>query len=164
MSTELNEVVLIHGVFRADFFDRLKKNVKNVVVLEGRPSLKASKDACAQLQKIGLTATVVADNMAGYLFSKGLVSQVWLASQTVDKNGAVCPIGSLILAVLAKKHQVAVFAFPSGEKSKPLGKPGDLQKFNGQNIVSGKVKAFVPLIEWVDAKYLSGDTFKEDSD
>lgn len=164
MSTELHKVILIHGVFPSNFFDRLKKNGKNVVVLEGRPSLKASKNACAQLQRIGLTPTVVADNMAGYLFSKGLVSQVWLASQASDKNGAVCPVGSLILAVLAKKHRVSVFTFSSGEKSRPLGKPGDLQKFNGQNIVCGKVKAFVPLIEWVDAKYLSGDTFKEDSD
>ena len=155
MSTELKEVVLIHGVFRPDFFATLRKGGKDVVVLEGRPCLAAAREACAHLYKIHILPTVMADNMAGYLFSKGLVKEIWLASEAVDKKGAMCEIGALILAVLGKKHKVSVFTFPAGRKNKPLGKSDDLQKFNGQKVVTTKVKAFVPLIEWVPAKYLS---------
>lgn len=102
MSIKLNNVALIQGVFRPDFFTFLKKSKKNIVVLEGRPSLQAARENCLQLQKIGITPTLMADNMAGYLFSKGIVKEVWIASQATDKNGAMCDIGALIVAVLAK--------------------------------------------------------------
>lgn len=154
MSTELKDVVLIQGLFRKDFFGALSKCGKDVVVLEGRPGLEASRDSVAHLQKIKIVPTVMADNMAGYLFSKGIVSEIWLAAQASDKSGAMGEIGALILAVLAKKHKVPVFTFPAGRKSKPFGKPADLQKFNGQTVVAGKVKAFVPLNEWVPVKYI----------
>ncbi|MCC6758160.1 MAG: hypothetical protein IT395_00855 [Candidatus Omnitrophica bacterium] len=154
MSTELKDVVLIQGVFRKDFFGALSQCKKDVVVLEGRPNLEAAHDACKHLQKAKIVPTVMADNMAGYLFSKGFVKEIWLAAQANDKAGAMCEIGALILAVLAKKHSVPVFTFPAGKKNKPFGKPADLQKFNGQSVVTGKVKAFVPLNEWVPAKYI----------
>ncbi len=155
MSSELKNVILIHGVFKKDFFGPLGQDKKDVVVLEGRPSLQAAHQASAHLEKTLITPTVMADNMAGYLFSKGLVKEVWLAFQATDKTGAMCQIGALILAVLAKKHCVPVFIYPAGRKTPPFGKPRDLQKFDGQYIVKGRIKAFVPLNEWVPAKYLT---------
>ena len=154
MFIELKEVVLIQGVFRKDFFGALRQCGKDVVVLEGRPSLEAAHDSCAHLQKLNIVPTVMADNMAGYLFSKGFVKEIWLAAQANDKMGAMCEIGALILAVLAKKHRVPVFTFPAGKKNKPFGKPADLQKFSGHSVLTGKVKAFVPLNECVPAKYI----------
>ncbi|MCB9771271.1 MAG: hypothetical protein H6754_01780 [Candidatus Omnitrophica bacterium] len=155
MSTEIKNVTLIYGAFKEDFFTALKKcQVKDIVVLEGRPTLESSRHAVLNLKKIGIIPTIIADNMAGYLFSKGLVKETWLASQAEDKAGAMCEIGALILAVLAKNHQIPVFTYAAEKKRKPLGKPADLQKFNGQSVVTGKIKAFVPLIEWVPAKYL----------
>ncbi|MCB9757760.1 MAG: hypothetical protein H6753_04960 [Candidatus Omnitrophica bacterium] len=155
MSTKLKNVVLIQGVFRPDVFPLLKKLKKDVVVLEGRPSLQAARENCSRLQKMGLMPTLMADNMAGYLFSKGIVKEVWIASQTIDKEGAMCEIGALIIAVLAKKHHIPVFTHCAGKKIKPLSNPKAIQKFNGQSVITGKVKAFVPLLEWVPAKYIS---------
>jgi methylthioribose-1-phosphate isomerase len=161
MSIKLKNVVLIQGVFRADFFSLLKKSKKDVVVLEGRPSLQAARENCLQLQKMGMTPTLMADNMAGYLFSKAMVKEVWIASQSIDKNGAMCDIGALVVAILAKKHDIPVFTYFAGRTSKPFGKSSDLQKFNGQSVVTAKVKAFVPLIEWVPAKYINkGKTYE----
>lgn len=155
MLTDIKDVVLLHGVFKEDAFNQLKEStLKSIVVLEGRPYLEAARNSSANLLKRGLTPIVMADNMAGYLFSKGLVKEVWLAAQTHDKNGAMYQIGALILAVLAKKHGVPTRVLPAGRKTKAIGKPADLQKFNGQNVVPAKVKAFVPLLEWVAAKYL----------
>ena len=159
MSTELKDSVIVHGFFNDNFFDNLKKSSKvNVIVLEGRPSLKSGRESSANLQKRGIVPTVIADNMAGYLFFKNAVKEVWLSGQAVDKNGAMCEIGSLVLAVLAKKHSVPVFVALTDKSQafgrQAFGKPADLQKFNGQNVISGKIKAFVPLIEWVPAKYL----------
>jgi translation initiation factor 2B subunit (eIF-2B alpha/beta/delta family) len=153
MSTDLKDAVIVHGFFKSDFFGSFK-NCGSVIVLEGRPSLESGREAVENLQKHGILPTVIADNMAGYLFSKGAVKEVWLSAQASDKTGAMCEIGSLILAVLAKKHSVPVYISAASRKSKAFGKAGDLQKFNGQGVVGGKVKAFVPLIEWVPKKYI----------
>jgi hypothetical protein len=46
--------------------------------------------------------------MAGSLFFNGYVKEVVLACQYADKTGALCDMGALILAVLAKKHKVDI--------------------------------------------------------
>lgn len=153
MSVEIKECVIIHGNFKPVFFDELSKQKRDIVVLEGRPDLKAGRASCRRLQKIGITPTVMADNMAGYLFAKGLVSQVCLSGLPAQDKGAECVIGALILAVLAKHHKVPVSVYPHAGILKKSGKPGDLGKFNGQTVIKGRIKAFVPLREIVPGKY-----------
>ena len=152
---EKKSIVLIHGCFEDEFFDGLKKRgLKEVFVCEGRPSLKSSKDAVKALQKRKITPTVITDNMAGFLFYKGYVKEVNIASQVTDKNGVLAQIGSLVLSVLAKAHKVPVNSFKARGKLKLLDKPQALHKFNGRKVVDGATKTFVPLVEWVDREYL----------
>lgn len=155
MSAETEKfLVLIHGVLPETFFEALARQAcKDVVVLEGRPGLDAAKDSCRKLQRRGFVPTLMADNMAGYLFYKNQLKEVWLSYQAADKKGAMCDIGALIVAVLARKHSVPVFGYPSARKRQLLGKPKDVLQFNGQPITKGKIKAYVPLVEWVPAKY-----------
>ncbi len=149
--------VLIQGNFPVEFFNQLKDcPIKDIFVLEGRPSLKAVKDSTRELNKLGFTPTVMADNMAGYLFYKKLINEVWIACQAVDQEKIVCDIGALILVVLAKKHNVPVYAFKTTPGRKNNEADNDLKKFNGKVVLSTATKAYVPLTETVPVSYLKG--------
>lgn len=144
MSAKPN-AVLIHGPMPSAFFDELKKaTVSDVYVLEGRPSLKNLKSAVKELQKRGMVPTVLADNMAGYLFYKNLLKEVWMACRT-DKKAVVCDPGAIILQTLAKRHQVPVYGYKSKSLKKDTAAQADLSRFNGQKVVANRVKSYVPV-------------------
>ena len=114
MSINKKNIVLLQGVFNTSILDLLKKRkIKEVFILEGRPSLEAAKQFSRELLKRKIKPTLIADNMAGFLFYKKLVKEVWLSYQITDKKGALCQIGGLILGVLGFKHKVPVNIFPN---------------------------------------------------
>lgn len=138
------------------FFDLIEeRNYKNVVVFEGRPTLGSLKSSCRNLLKRKKTPIVMADNMAGFLFCKNLVKEVWLACQLADDGGALCDIGALILGVLAKEHKIPVYGYPAKKQEKILGRQKDITCFNGVRVAPPGVKGYVPLMEWVPRKYIA---------
>ena len=114
-----HSIILLHGVFAVDFFDQLIDDcsTKEVFVMEGRPSLEAAQVNCRELLKHKITPTLISDNMAGFLFFKNLVKEVWMAYQASDTDGAVCDIGALILGVLGKRHSVPVYLSASNKRT-----------------------------------------------
>lgn len=148
-------IVLLQGVCADDFFKTFKPaKTASVFVLEGRPDLSAGKGNSAALVRKGIVPTVICDNMAGFLFFKGWVKEVVLACQFVDQSGALCDMGGLILAVLAKRHNVPVQLASAKHKARFLGNPEDILFFEGQRTAPKGVSGYVPLVEWVPAKYL----------
>ena len=148
-------IVLLQGVLADGFFKTFKPaKTTSVFVLEGRPDLSAGKGNSAALVKKGIVPTVICDNMAGFLFFKGLVKQVVLACQFADKSGALCDMGGLVLAVLAKHHNVPVQLAPAEHKARFLGNPEDILSFEGKRTAPKGVHGYVPLVEWVPKKYL----------
>lgn len=146
--------VLIYGIFPQGFFAQLaKRNVRQVFVPEGRPGLQSLRTSIKSLKKHGIVPTVIADNMPGFLFKHGLVKEVWLSHEVADHKGALCSIGALILAVLGKQHRVPVYTLRMVRKNRLLGKPAELFSFNGTKVAPKNIKAYVPLMEWVDKKY-----------
>ena len=136
--------------------DRLeKRKAADVVVLEGRPGLEASRFSCEQLLKRKISPTLISDNMAGSLFYNDLVKEVWLSCQISDKTGALCDVGALVLAVLGKYHKVPVLLVPGVKRNKFIGKPKDLLTFQKKRIAPSGIKAYVPLAEWVPKKYIT---------
>jgi methylthioribose-1-phosphate isomerase len=93
--------------------------------------------------------------MAGFLFFKGLVKQVFVACQYADKKGALCDMGALILAVLAKKHKVPIKLLVADHRTRFLGDPKAILSFEGQRTAPKGTHGYVPLVEWVPAKYLT---------
>lgn len=161
-------VVLMHGFFTSDMFDELKnKALKEAFVLEGRPSLTSSKASVQKMLKRGIQPTLISDNMAGVLFYKDLVKEIFLSYNETDQEGALCLIGGLILAVLGKKHNIPVTAYPadhnlgiSGRSKssvgiKMLAQQKDLLSFEGTRIAPRGVQAYVPLMEWVPKEYIT---------
>ena len=155
ISIKEKSIVLLHGVSNYRLFDLLKKNkAQNIFVLEGRPNLEAAKISSKELLKRKIKPTLIADNMAGFLFYKNLVKEAWLSYYCVDQKGALCAIGALIVAVLAKQHKIKVNLFPTEGKTKFLGNPEDIFQFLGKRVAPKNIRGYVPLVEWVDQKYV----------
>jgi len=151
-----DSVILLQGIFEDTFFDVLKKKkTDEVFVLEGRPSLDAARFSCRGLIKRKMKPTLIADNMAGFLFFKKLVKEVWVSYQVADHQGALCQIGGMILGVLGKRHKVPVNLYPNQRKIKLIGHQNEIFHFNGTKVVPDHIKGYVPLVEWVPRKYIT---------
>ena len=148
--------MLLQGIPKDSFLNLLKKkNFKDVYVLEGRPRSEGVKLLCPKLLQRKIKPTLIADNMAGFLFYKNLVKEVWIAYQSLHPNGAFCGMGALILGILGKHHNVPVYLVPSAIKTDDMGKQEDILRFQGIKIAPKGVKGYVPLIERVPQRYIS---------
>jgi methylthioribose-1-phosphate isomerase len=148
-------ICLFQGILSVESLKKVKLTLAtHAFVCEGRPSLEAGRKTSGILLKMGITPTVITDNMAGFLFYKGLVSKVHIACQYVDNTGALCDTGALILAVLAMKHKVPVKLLVADHRTRFLGDPKAILSFENQRIAPKNTQGYVPLVEWVPAKYL----------
>ncbi len=148
-------VILLQGVLTQGALTKVKpKGGSRVVICEGRPTLRAAEHNGRYFLDKKIKPVIICDNMAGFLFFKDYVKEVVLACQYADNTGALCDIGALILAVLAKKHKVLLRLLDGEHKKHFLGNPKDLLVLKGLPTASDKTYAYVPLVEWVPAKYL----------
>jgi methylthioribose-1-phosphate isomerase len=95
------------GVIRA-----LKESGKQVEVWvnETRPFLQGARLTIWELKKEKIPATLVTDNMAGYLMQEGKVDAVVVGCDRVAANGDVAnKIGTYGIAVLAKRHDIPFY-------------------------------------------------------
>ena len=95
------------GVIRA-----LKESGKqfDVWVNETRPFLQGARLTAWELKKEKIPATLVTDNMAGYLMQNGRVDAVVVGCDRVAANGDVAnKIGTYGIAVLAKRHNIPFY-------------------------------------------------------
>jgi methylthioribose-1-phosphate isomerase len=146
-------------LFQGGLNDEALKKVKmgsndHAFVCEGRPGLEAGRNTSGVLLKKGITPTVISDNMAGFLFFKGLVKKVFIACHYADKKGSLCDMGALILAVLAREHRTPIKLLSAQHRTRFLGDPEGILNFEGHRIAPKDTHSYVPLVEWVPAKYL----------
>jgi methylthioribose-1-phosphate isomerase len=72
---------------------------------ETRPFLQGSRLTAWELQRDNIPVTLICDNMAGYLMSKGEIDCVIVGADRIAANGDVAnKIGTYTVAVLAKEH------------------------------------------------------------
>ena len=147
--------VLLHGVPESSLLDKLKaRKLTACVIPEGRPDLQAAQSNSREMLKREMTPLLIADNMAGFMFYRDMIKEVWLAYQVGDDHGALCDIGALICAVLGKKHRVPVYGYPSAQKRRFIGKPKEIFSFCQKRIAPRGIKGYVPLLEWVPGTYI----------
>ncbi|HET9917306.1 MAG TPA: S-methyl-5-thioribose-1-phosphate isomerase [Candidatus Binatia bacterium] len=95
------------GVLRA-----LKESGKQfeVYVNETRPFLQGARLTAWELKKEKIPATLVTDNMVGYLMQQGRVDAVVVGCDRVAANGDVAnKIGTYTVAVLARRHGIPFY-------------------------------------------------------
>ena len=147
-------IVLLQGVLTQGALAKIKPKGDYIVICEGRPGLRAAEHNSRFFLEKKIKPILICDNMAGFLFSNDFVKEVILACQHADKTGALCDTGALILAVLAKKHKVAVRLMEAEHKKHFLGTAKDLLTLKGVATAPQGTRTYVPLVEWVPKKYL----------
>lgn len=84
--------------------------VTHVWVDETRPYLQGARLTAYELQKAGVPATLITDNMAAYHMGKGLVDQVILGTDRMALNGDFAnKIGTYGVAILAQYHGIPFY-------------------------------------------------------
>ncbi|MBF0504966.1 MAG: hypothetical protein HQL14_07685 [Candidatus Omnitrophica bacterium] len=152
---KIKSIYLLQGILSEAALKKIRfAKGCHVFVSEGRPTLEAGHTVTRVLLKCGIIPTVISDNMAGFLFFKGLVKEVVLACHHADNKGALCDIGALILAVLAHKHKIPLKLLPARHRIRFLGDPKAVLSFEGKRIAPQGAQGYVPLVEWVGSKYL----------
>ncbi|MER3536774.1 MAG: S-methyl-5-thioribose-1-phosphate isomerase [Thermus sp.] len=85
--------------------------VRHVWVDETRPYLQGARLTAWELMRSGVPATLIADNMAGFLMKRGEVDAVVVGVDRMALNGDFAnKIGTYALAVLAHHHGVPFYA------------------------------------------------------
>jgi methylthioribose-1-phosphate isomerase len=86
----------------------------NVIADETRPLLQGARLTVYELKRDGIPVTLITDNMAGYVMSKGLVDKVIVGADRIVQDAVVNKIGTYSVAVLAKEHRIPFYvAAPS---------------------------------------------------
>jgi methylthioribose-1-phosphate isomerase len=82
----------------------------HVIVDETRPFLQGARLTAWELQQDDIPLTLIADNAAGFLMSRGEVDAVVVGADRVAANGDVAnKIGTYGVAVLARRHSIPFY-------------------------------------------------------
>lgn len=86
-----------------------KKTLK-VYASETRPHLQGARLTALELTQAGIDTTVLTDNMAGHLMSRGMIDKVIVGADRIAGNGDTAnKIGTYSVAILAKYHNIPLY-------------------------------------------------------
>ena len=146
----------MHGLPKKEYIELLKKKkIKEAFVMEGRPKLIGAKVLCRELLKKKIKPVLITDSMAGFLFYKNLVQEIWGTYQAKHQEGILCDIGTLVLGVLGKRHNVSLNLVPARHHSPVVGTQRDILEFASKRIAPRGIKGYVPLVEFVPGEYVT---------
>ncbi len=81
-----------------------------VIADETRPFLQGARLTAWEMVQEGIPVTLITDNMAGFLMSRGEVDAVVVGADRVAANGDVAnKIGTYMVAVLARHHSIPFY-------------------------------------------------------
>ena len=93
------------GVIRSS-----KSKSISVIACETRPYLQGARLTAWECVQEGIPCTLIADNMAGHLMSRGEVDVAIVGADRIAANGDVAnKIGTYMVAVLAKRHDIPFY-------------------------------------------------------
>jgi methylthioribose-1-phosphate isomerase len=151
------------GVIRAAWEQGKKIRV---IADETRPLLQGARLTAYELMRDGIPVTLIADNMAGYVMSKGLVNLVIVGADRIVQDAVFNKIGTYSVAVLAKEHNVPFYVaapkstFDLTRKAADViveeRSPSEVTHVGGVQIAPSGVKVFNPAFDATPLKYISG--------
>ena len=87
-----------------------KSKKVSVIACETRPYLQGARLTAWECLQEGIPCTLITDNMAGHLMSRGEVDVVIVGADRIAANGDVAnKIGTYALAVMAKRHGIPFY-------------------------------------------------------
>ena len=145
-----------------------------VFVDETRPLLQGSRLTAWELAQEKIPATVLTDNMAGWLMKKKEINLVLVGADRIARNGDTAnKIGTYGLAVLANWHNIPFYvAAPTSTLDSHLasGKdipieeraPEEVTHFGGKRITPKGIKAFNPAFDVTPHSLIQGSSRKRE--
>ncbi len=76
---------------------------------ETRPKLQGARLTTYELMRDGIPVTLITDNMAGYLMSRGMIDKVVVGADRIVKDAVINKIGTYTVAVLAHTHGIPFY-------------------------------------------------------
>ncbi|MGC8976249.1 MAG: S-methyl-5-thioribose-1-phosphate isomerase [Candidatus Ratteibacteria bacterium] len=157
------------GTAIAPIYVAYQNNKKiHVYVDETRPVLQGARLTCWELEKNKIPYTLICDNMAGYLMSKGKIDIVIVGGDRIAKNGDTAnKIGTYSLAILANYHKIpfyvaaplSTFDFNIEDGSKiPIEErdADEIKKINGKYICPENSDVFNPAFDITPGYLITG--------
>ena len=151
------------GVIRA----AKEKNI-SVIACETRPYLQGARLTAWECVQEGIPCTLITDNMAGHLLSRGEVDVILVGADRIAANGDTAnKIGTYALAVLAARHGIPFYVaaplstfdpkIPDGSHIPIEERPADeVTGYRGQRWAPQGVKVRNPAFDVTPAELVSG--------
>lgn len=138
-----------YGTALAPFYLALEQGVTlKVYADETRPVLQGARLTAFELQQAGVDVTLITDNMAAHVMSKGWVQAVIVGTDRVAANGDVAnKIGTYGVAVLAKAHNIPFYvACPLStiDLATPTGEAIPIEQRHADEVTLGFGKRTAP--------------------
>ncbi len=135
---------------------------------ETRPFLQGARLTVYELMKAGIPVTLITDNMAGSLMSRGMIDVVVVGADRIAANGDTAnKIGTYMVAVLARTHEIPFYiaaprstidpTLPNGEGI-PIEQRDvkEVTHFNSRLVAPKGATALNPAFDVTPNKYITG--------
>ncbi len=151
------------GVIRAAWEEG--KKIK-VIADETRPLLQGARLTTYELKRDGIPVTLITDNMAAHVMSKGLVDKVVVGADRIVQDAVFNKIGTYGVAVLAHEHGIPFYvAAPKSTfdltcKAAAViieeRKPDEVTHVGCQQTAPDGVAVYNPAFDATPLKYVTG--------
>jgi len=133
------------GVVRTAFE---KDKTISVIACETRPYLQGARLTAWECLQEGIPCTLITDNMAGHLMSKGEVDVVIVGADRIAANGDTAnKIGTYMLAVVARRHRLPFYVAAPTSTFDPKTADGaviDIEERPGQEVTGYRGVRWAP--------------------
>jgi len=130
----------------------------SVVATETRPMLQGARLSAWELKRAGVPFKLIADNMVGYVMTRGLVNKVLVGADRIWRDGSVAnKIGTLTIATVAKEHSLPFYVAAPTSTFDPEGTPSydviemrnpeELSEINGRRIAPRGIECLNPAFD-----------------
>ena len=137
-----------------------------VIADETRPLLQGARLTAYELMRDHIPVTLITDNMAGYVMSKGLVNLVIVGADRIVQDAVFNKIGTYGVAVLAKEHNIPFYVaapkstFDLSRKAADITieerKPEEVTHIGTVQTAPTGVDVINPAFDATPLKYISG--------
>jgi methylthioribose-1-phosphate isomerase len=156
-----------HGTALGVIRSSKEKNI-SVIACETRPYLQGARLTAWECMQENIPCTLITDNMAGHLISRGEADLVIVGADRIAANGDVAnKIGTYTLAVLARRHNVPFYVaaplstfdpkIPDGSHIPIEERPEDeVTGYRGTRWAPQSVKVRNPAFDVTPAELITG--------
>jgi len=137
----------------------------SVIADETRPKLQGARLTTYELMRDGIPVTLITDNMAGYLMSKGMIDKVIVGADRIVRDAVINKIGTYSVAILAHEHDIPFYVaapistFDLTRTSKDViieeRNPEEVTHIGSYRIAPRGVKVYNPAFDITPLRYVN---------